>query len=143
MTTATTTEAPFDLATHNGIITMHNPATGNHRTIRVKTQPEDARFAPGERILELLSGPDNTRDYQGFAFVNVLGDGSVRIALWRSKNTQVWRQLAAMVQFPGHYIDKFNIEYLFEGRCRVCNRLLSTPESVASGIGPVCSNRQG
>ena len=37
----------FGLETHNGTITVSNPATGQHRTFRVRTQKPDARFAPG------------------------------------------------------------------------------------------------
>jgi len=29
------------------------------------------------------------------------------------------------------------------GRCRVCGRTLTDPESVALGIGPVCRQREG
>ena len=49
--------APFDVRTHNGTITIHNPKTGDHRTFQIKTQPADAKFAPGRRVVSLLTGP--------------------------------------------------------------------------------------
>lgn len=37
----------------NGFYTIRNRQTGEHRTFRIATQAEDARFAPGERIVSL------------------------------------------------------------------------------------------
>ena len=60
-------------ATFNGIYTVTNKETGEHRTFAVRTQKEDAKFAPGERIVALLTGPNNEDDYTGFGFVTPAG----------------------------------------------------------------------
>jgi hypothetical protein len=136
-----TTPLPFNLETHNGVITIANPATGGHRTIAIRTQKADAKFAPGERIVSLLSGPDNEADYRGFAFLK-----RNRVLVWKSKRAtaagsrSVLEYLADMLERPAVYIER-GITYHFEGRCRVCNRKLTTPESIESGIGPVCAGR--
>jgi hypothetical protein len=44
----------------NGTYTITSP-TGEHRTFRIKTQKDDARFAPGKRTIALLTGSDNDR----------------------------------------------------------------------------------
>jgi hypothetical protein len=31
------------------------------------------------------------------------------------------------------------LEYLYEGHCRQCNKSLTSPLSIKSGIGPVCA----
>ena len=67
------------ILTHNGTITMRNPATGNHRTIQIKTQKADDSFMPGERIASLLNGHNNETDYVQFAFVKPNG----RVIVWR------------------------------------------------------------
>lgn len=131
MTTATKL---FDITTHNGRITLRNPSTGGHRTLRIRTIPKDSKFAPGQRVAELLIGGDNDNDYQGFGFV-VGGTVSV----WRSKQTQAFAWYAKFLANPERFPE---IEVFFEGRCRVCNRALTTPESVESGIGPVCEGRE-
>lgn len=127
---------PYNLATHNGRITVRNRVTGNHRTFGVRTQPHDASFAPDQRIVALLTGSDNREDYTPFGFV--LEDGSIR--LFRSKSTGVWTIYADIISNPTHWIPK-GAEYFFEGRCRKCNRLLTTPDSIESGVGPVCDGR--
>ena len=134
-------EAPYNIATHNGRLTIYNPQTGNHRTFSIRTQPDDSKFAPGKRVLALLSGPDNENDYQSFAFVE--DDGSVR--LFRSKqDDSLWAKYADMVANPLKYINGASkAEYLFEGRCRRCNRVLTTPWSIKAGLGEVCAKKLG
>lgn len=132
-----TTAIPFSTATHNGCVTMVNPQTGNHRTIRIKTQDEDAKFAPGRRIISLLTGSNNERDYTGFGFVNA--DGTIDV--WRKKQDGVFPKLADMIVRHEFYAENHGIEYVVEGRCRICNRLLTDEQSIAEGIGPTCKKR--
>lgn len=123
----------FSIKTHNGKITIYNPKTGGQRTFRIKTQKKDSKFAPGQRIISLLTGPDNENDYQGFGFVN-----GGKIHLWKKKNTDQFRKLAKVVENPN--IFPF-MEVHFEGKCRVCNKTLTDRESILSGIGPVCAGK--
>jgi len=135
---AITHHDPLNITTHNGTVTVHNPKTGNHRTFRIRTQPDNAEFAPGERVVSLLTGPDNEGDYRGFGFV--MADG--RIRLWRRCQTATFEAYARILMNPDHYAIHHGLEFMSEGRCRRCNRTLTTPESVASGIGPVCAGRE-
>jgi len=140
MTVTTTTDVQhhFNIATHNGRITMRNPATGNHRTFQIRTQPADSEFAPGERVVALMNGSDNENSYQGFGFVKDNG----WIILWkRYRQSGTYQAYTRMLREPAHYAEKHDIDYLYEGRCRVCNRTLTNPESIESGIGPVCAAR--
>jgi hypothetical protein len=132
---ATTTR--YDLRTHNGCITIENPASGQHRTFRVSTLKRGN--LKGRRILSLLTGPDNEFSYTGFAFV--ASDGT--ISVWRSKqgSNLLWEVFARMIANPAPFEEKGAV-YHFEGRCRCCNRTLTTPESIQAGIGPVCAGRQ-
>lgn len=112
---------------------MKSVKTGEHRTFQVRTQKEDAKFMPGVRLLSILEGPDNVSDYRSIGFVNTVG----QVVLWRKNaNSAFYKWCVAALELPEKYGDR--VEYSFEGRCRRCNRLLTTPESVASGIGPVC-----
>ena len=126
----------FSLNTHNGTITIENTHKGTHRTFRIRTQKPDAKFAPSERILSLLIGADNENDYQGVGFVKADG----RVILWKRHRTDYMQALVRVLQRPDVFRAK-GCEYHFEGKCRVCNRKLTTPESVKSGIGPVCGGK--
>lgn len=125
------------IQTHNGFITMHNRETGGHRTLRIRTQPEDSGFAPGERVIGLLTGSDNESDYRNFGFVKQDG----RVIVWKRHRGTVFETYARMIERPEIFEAK-GVEYLFDTRCRRCNRTLTEPTSVTSGIGPICSGRE-
>ena len=127
----------------NGTYTIRNKETGEHRTFRVKTQKDDSTFAPGKRIVALLSGPNNESDYKGFGFVN-----DDRIAVWtklrgyEKKSAYDWYaimlwELATDTKSRWHE----NYEVLLEKKCIRCNRKLTHPESLNTGVGPECAKR--
>lgn len=125
----------FSILTHNGRITIKH--AGKHRTFRVMTQADDDKFAPGKRIVSLLTGKNNQEDYTGFGFVE--GD---TIRLWRKyADSKDFRAYISLLLHPQKYQTK-GYEYLIEGCCRRCNRPLTTPQSIQSGIGPVCMRIQ-
>ncbi|MCP4897845.1 MAG: hypothetical protein GY906_12805 [bacterium] len=128
-------------AIFNGTYTITNRETGEYRTFRIRTQGEDSSFAPGKRVLSLLTGSDNTTDYTGFAFVH--DDGSL-FTVWKKKRGTKYDKYAKLVrlvlfQKAPHALEKY--EVLEDCRCIRCNRKLTTPESIKSGIGPICAGR--
>ena len=119
----------MNIFTHDGCVTVKSGKTGEHRTFKIKTQKDDASFAPGERIISMLTGPDNENDYQSFGFVK-----DNYIVLWNKKKTEFFEKVVKILEKP----ENFNVELNFEGRCKRCFRLLTTPDSVANGYGPEC-----
>lgn len=138
---------------HNGTYTLINEG-GVHRTFAIKTQDKDAKFAPGERTVGLLSGTDNERSYTGFGFVK-----EDRIIVWKSKRGEngtmsAYEWYAEMLVNAAKAIadlqdqEEPEAEFIVRGnrykvmvskRCMKCNRKLTTPESIRMGIGPVCA----
>ena len=130
----------MNICTHNGYLTVLSTATGAHRTFRIATQAADAKFAPGRRVVSLLTGPDNTDNYRGFGFLDVAGDRP-RITVWKKCRGEQFDALARMLEdLPAHEAAG-RVRANLDARCRKCNRHLTTPESVASGIGPICAGR--
>lgn len=132
----------------NGTFTFTNVATGEHRTLQVKTQDKEARFMPGKRIVALLRGPDNESDYTGFGFVE--GD---KVSIWRSKQTPTFTWYARLIVAASAAIQNMvdaeepEAQVLLQTRqytvqvskrCLVCNRKLTDPESIRRQVGPVC-----
>jgi hypothetical protein len=120
--------------THNGIITLHNPKTDGHRTFKIRTNSKDARFAPNERIISLKT-PD------GWNSLGIIkNNGSV--ILWNKHRTsKVINKMIHMVMNQDLYEDE--IDYLWEGTCRCCNRSLTNPASIHFGVGPICLEKIG
>ena len=134
---------------HNGTYTVKNRQTGDHRTLDIKTVLPD-RTKPtnhfknqnsGRRTVSLLTGPDNTRD---FTMVGWLEEGGIRMTQ-RYRDSRPTRAIAALLFDLALHGDNSpyaaQYEILKEGRCLRCNRKLTTPESIESGIGPVCAGR--
>lgn len=123
----------------NGKYTIQNSDTGVHRTFRIKTQPKDSRFAGGKRIIGLMTGSDNQSSYTNFGFVDDTG-----IHVWNRHKGTDYEKLAWMIWTmliePTHpRLRNYSIQSSLA--CLRCNRELTTPESLLSGIGPVCEGR--
>lgn len=130
--------ATFDPAIHDGMVTIHNMLTGQHRTFKIETKPEDASFAPGKRVLSLLRGSDREdwSSWTAFGFVERTG----RAYAWKKFAGTDYAKFARMIEQPARYTAR-GCEYMVEARCRRCRRPLTHPESVATGLGPICAGR--
>lgn len=129
-----TSPIPF-LGTHNATITLASPKTGDHRTFKIAT----AKNGPlaGKRIISILIGPNNESDYLGLGFVQ--RDGF--ISLWQKYRGTQYEKLVDLLERAEYWAGR-GVQYLTVGHCRRCNRLLTHPESIISGIGPDCSGKE-
>tara|TARA_R110000851_G_scaffold120002_1_gene248058 strand:- start:2588 stop:3067 length:480 start_codon:yes stop_codon:yes gene_type:complete len=149
------------LNAHNGTYTVSHPEAG-HFTVKLYTARKGA--LEGRRILALLQGPDNTRDWKGVGFWS---DDGTRVDVWKrfssasrtlqidgfnygdhwsatEKKCAIWSDLIVRgaTEFKhGHwYGEGYRLQ--LEGRCVVCNAVLTQPESIRLGIGPTCRGKQ-
>ncbi len=124
------------LISHNGTFTINSPK-GQHRTFRIKTAKHGRM--KGMRILSLLTGPDNTANFEGFA--NVTDDGE-NFYVWRTYqgvgNYAMYARMLVDLLGEHSELKRKGYELLQSTVCRVCNRKLTTPESIKFGIGPEC-----
>ncbi len=134
----------MEIKIHNGIYTVQNRETGEYRTFRIRTLPEDSKFAPRQRTIALLTTPDNNYGYTQFGFIDDNG-----VTVWRKKRSEdghwsKWQWFAFMVwdilTNNGEAMKTKGKEYKVEEsrQCIRCNRTLTTPESIKQGIGPEC-----
>lgn len=148
----------------NGTYTVSHP-TGGHFTIKLYT--ETARSSPllGKRIFAMLVGPNNTHDFQGVAFWDDAKETAyvwrrfkkqpdssfpVNAYHWSWDNWSVTEQRIALLcdliiraKRPGGAVAALQgYTVQLAGRCLVCNRKLTTPESIEYGIGPICAERR-
>ncbi|RLE17929.1 MAG: hypothetical protein DRJ50_13520 [Actinobacteria bacterium] len=161
-TTKTEPEAALPLPiVHNGTFTVSHPTEG-HYTLKIHTA-QKGKLA-GRRIISQLFGPNNETDFKGVAFWE---DGEKRAFVWRkhqhphsppefpldgyhwSRNrwSKVEKKIAVFLclslRKEKGYWHGAGYSLLAEGRCVVCNRKLTTPESIRNGIGPTCAARAG
>lgn len=122
------------------VITLESARTGAHYTYRLrKKQAADLWF------VALLTGPDNTASYSYIGIV--VKDGAGRYVFKTTAKSKAGADapsvrglvyaLARLQDGPADH----NIRYHHSGRCGRCGRALTVPESVETGLGPVCSGR--
>lgn len=140
-TTASAPLAPITQVVEDGWYTIVGPQ-GGHRTLRLQTVEDDKSQNAGvKQWLAYLSGSDNEGDYTSIGFVY-----GATVTLFK-KNTGKYQDIVAAAKFLLKNADKIG-EYgkqyaIRSGKCYVCNRKLTTPESVAAGIGPICASKRG
>ena len=127
-----TATVPLAEATHTVIF-----EDDDYQTIKIERQPKGDRFMPGKLIIRYLSGPDNTNDYTGYG--DVSEDGKT-VKIWR-KHTDNAELIEATKVLVGDPKAAALAYAKASGNCYKCDRTLTTPESLAAGIGPVCSGR--
>lgn len=107
-----------------------------HRTFRFKTNRK------GQTLIGLLVGQNNVTDYAWFGFV----DGTT-LRFWKSARYQQMpfrlpiSHEVAMECFNAILgnVDEAGKRYATEYKnCSRCGAVLTTPESIALGLGPVC-----
>lgn len=120
--------------------TVVSSATGDRYTFRVnQRENDDGSLSPF--FVSVLNGPDN---YTNYNYIGIISAGgrfrttakskaspdapSVRCINWLLENVHSEEQMD-------------RIEFWHCGKCGMCGRKLTVPESIESGIGPVCARR--
>jgi hypothetical protein len=118
----------------NAIFTLSNPNTGGRFTYRVRASKRD----PSLRLVSVLTGPDNSSDYTYLGLVN--GEGR----FFHGKKSTIASDapsVKAFAWFWNHVENPAPAIVQHEGRCGRCNRKLTVPESIATGLGPECAGK--
>lgn len=131
---------PHYILSGHATFTVANP-NGRHFTYRV-------REFHGSHLVWVLAGPRNDCD-RDYAYVGKVAEGAgvfPTITLTtRSRYTEDALCLkvarwALRVIWSGEALPPgYSIEH--DGRCRRCGRKLTTPESIARGLGPECAEQ--
>lgn len=112
-----------------------------HVTIRFRGAEWATGLPEGAMVVEYLAGPDNECDFIPFGFVI---DGALKV--WKKFTGKLEHQVWTARHLLGLDTERLHAqgyEYaLTSGRCYVCGRVLTTPESIAKGIGPVCEGKE-
>lgn len=120
---------------YDGIYTYETMTA--YRTFRLRTQGLDDDFMPGKQIIEVLSGPDNERDYQSFGHLIPLGERGVRLQVWKRHQGK-----ETLIKDARAFLDDPHGEAVTPSiNCFRCGRTLTVPASVHNGLGPECAKK--
>lgn len=151
-------------AVRNGTYTVSHPELGQY-TLKLWTSDRENDRGEYPRVVSILTGPDNGRDYTAVAFLNETKTGA-RAAMFKNvrstpedlrpyrnpdglnwsaswnkteKKVAVWLSLAQYA--PKGYWAQEGYELDVAAHCLRCNAKLTRKESIDLGIGPVCAEK--
>ena len=112
--------------------TIRSRKTGTRFTFKVSASDDGKCY-----FVKVLNGPDNYRNYQYMGMIFVPKLEALR---WTkkskvSKDAPSFKAAAFFFSNIGHS----SVEFFHEGKCGRCNKKLTVPESIQTGLGPVCS----
>lgn len=124
------------------IFTLRSIESGNRFTYKVMTPPDVSKENAHVLWLMVLTGCNNESDY---TYAGCLRKNNDQWE-YRAGKTKIKPTAPSLVAFTfvfgrllkGAVMNKLEIWH--EGKCCRCGRKLTTPESVANGIGPECAS---
>lgn len=127
--------------------------SGTRYTFRVSLPKKDPKetckwckkvpcACPLSWFVSYLSGPENSSDYTYLGMIRN-GKFSTTKASNRLINSQVYKAFRWVWEHLSINQMPPKTELWHEGRCGRCGHLLTVPESIESGIGPVCESKGG
>lgn len=132
--------------------TLHSIPTGKHFTYRIINHSSNPEHSI--RFVFFLGGSDNDSDwvYAGTLkrfFTHKDGETKYTGQLKFNHTARSPDPGSAVMQAFGWMVHMLNkntvaadqIEFMHTGRCSACGRKLTTPESIRTGLGPVCRSK--
>jgi hypothetical protein len=119
-------------------LTVCNPATEKHFTYLIKLAKKQNKNDADLFFVGILSGPDNWSDY---SYLGIVRDGVFR-STRKSHISESAASFRAFQWLTTHWEDE-RVQVYHEGVCGMCGRKLTVPESIESGIGPICAAKGG
>jgi hypothetical protein len=111
---------------------------GDHKTLRIRQQDEDAKFMPGRLIVSHLTGPDNTNDYTSVGHVAPNG----AIVIWKKHRGNA-RLAEALRVLAGDPLAAVKAYARMSQHCGFCGLPLTHPTSLDWLYGERCAEKHG
>ena len=122
-----------------GYFTIVYPLHNTHRTLRLRRQDADDVFMPGCLIVSKMTGSDNESHYSGIGHIK---NGILTVWKKAAQDQQTVNAIVSALNKIRVNTEETGKAYAMRsGKCWVCNRLLTNPESIQAGIGPECRKK--
>jgi len=125
----------------NAVFTMVSKRSGTRFTYRIRRLDSDKPF-----FIQLMNGPDNTLSYAYFGVMFGKGvDQDFQSYRHGARKAKVARTAPSVQGFEWllrhimHDETLDLVEIWHQGKCGKCRKALTVPESIESGLGPVCA----
>lgn len=112
-----------------------------------RDEDDDTNDTKADRVYYFayaLTGPDNTRDYTYLGKLQTNGEVMATAKTpAHVPEARVWKVLQGALKLIWAELKMDGVEIVHAGNCGRCGRLLTEPESIECGIGPVCRGKMG
>lgn len=133
----------------NATITVKSLRTQTRFTYRVREAPPPTTINSPSKVgwfVAVLTGPENSHDYTYLGHIfreshDYVHGRKSRIDIG-APSSIAWQWFYGSVVL-GDRLHPEKVEVWHEGRCGRCNRKLTVPLSIATGIGPDCAQQLG
>lgn len=126
-----------------------------HFTFHIFKKEAEGKFTKSVWFIKVLRGPDNINSYAYMGMLELPVDGNInepkikltaktkfgansaalKVARWALRT--IWQVKQGRYQMPAGY----SIKHI--GKCGRCGHPLTTPESIDTGLGPICAELAG
>jgi hypothetical protein len=124
----------------NATFTLLNLQTKQRCTLRVSGRRSNHTVGTKSLLIEEQTGQDNVRDFTCIG--TFMPDWLLTLFKRTGRGTATIAWLHRKLWSPGFVAFPPTVRFMHAGRCCRCGRVLTVPESIASGIGPECARRK-
>jgi hypothetical protein len=122
----------------NAKVTLKSLASGKHFTYHVKAKADQKDPEKSVYFVRFLNGPNNQTDFAYLGFMPEKGGKIITSQKSAAgKQAPVYKALEYALKHP----ESPQLEIHHSGRCGRCGRELTDPESIQTGIGPICREK--
>jgi hypothetical protein len=131
-------------AKQRAYVTLRSKKTGQRFTYRVSAHKNNKNTDSPALTVGALVGSDNTTSYKYFGVIK-RDAKSGEVYFTETAGSQLGPNAPARKAFEWSFgalcADKLpgTLEVWHEGRCARCGKILTVPESIETGLGPVCA----
>ncbi len=121
------------------LFTVANMSSGKHFTFQVQAPETQKNPEDPVHFVKVLAGPDNYQDYQ---MIGMLFSGEKYVHWSKSPFAKDCPSEVAFVWLMARLLDNKlpeQVKIFHHGYCGRCGHLLTEPESIQRGLGPVCA----
>ena len=121
----------------HALVTFQSEATGDHLTYKICASKDGQIF-----FVSFLRGADNENSY---SYLGIIRNGQFKLTKKSNAgaDSKVYKAFSYVWNSLANGRAPAKVQVWHEGNCGRCGRTLTVPESIASGIGPVCATLLG
>lgn len=121
----------------NALFTLVSKRTGARFTYKIRKADDNSPL----RFVRVLSGPDNENDYSYIGYINDNDKGKLMAGKKGRPNAPSFVALNWALKHLCADSAHDELEFYHAGKCGACGRTLTVPESIETGMGPICRGR--